>query len=352
MKKRMICMVIAMAFMLSGCGQKAAIHAEDYIELGQYKGLEVSRMNTVATEEEINQQISIFMDSYTEAVPVTDRTDVRVGDTANIDYVGKIDGVAFAGGTADGYDLTIGSGRFIPGFEEGLVGVKVGETVDLNLKFPDDYSNNSDIAGKDAVFTVTVNSISMTPELTDELINTMSNGQYTSVADFKQYIRDYIEGTNKIYADSDMYTSLLNMASENAKIKQPIPESYIQEKKDDMIQSTQSRADSYNMELNEYVEKYMGLDEATFKEKVEEASGKLAKEGLVVQAIANKEGLSVSDEDFDSQIEEYVKMYGYKDRKDLEEHMSVDTIKEAMLTEKVEQLLADEAVITIQNERK
>ena len=146
--------------------------ALDYVELGEYKGLTVEVSPTTVTDEEVIKQIranagSDILEEVTEGT-------VEEGDTANIDYEGKLDGEAFDGGTAKDTDLEIGSGTFIPGFEDGLIGVKIGDTVDLPLTFPENYTE--ELAGKDVVFTVTVNSVKRMPELTDDLVNQITDG--------------------------------------------------------------------------------------------------------------------------------------------------------------------------------
>jgi trigger factor len=144
---------------------------DDYIKLGQYKGVEVDKVEVASvTDSDITNKINSDLASKNTTEEVTDRTDVRKGDIVNIDYEGLKDGVAFDNGTATGADLTIGSGQFIPGFEDQLVGAKVGDKLDVNVTFPADYPNAPDLAGQPVVFKVTINSIkkSVTPELNDE----------------------------------------------------------------------------------------------------------------------------------------------------------------------------------------
>ena len=160
---------LAMAGVLAACGSKkdesglkylSDFKAEDYVKLGEYKGVEISVAEPEVTQEALEGAISVMLseDSKVEPVEVTGRS-VKAGDSVNIDYEGKLDGVAFEGGTAQGADLIIGSGRFIGGFEAGMIGMEIGETRDLDLSFPDPYTPNPDLAGKPVVFTVKVNSI-------------------------------------------------------------------------------------------------------------------------------------------------------------------------------------------------
>ena len=166
MKKKIMSLaaVVLTAGMLSACGKDAAylseIKASDYVTLGEYKGIEVTQPEPEVTDEYVDSYIEYLRSQRAVAVEVTDRTTVQEGDTVNIDYTGYRDGVAFEGGTAQGDSLTIGSGRFIDGFEEGLIGTSVGETVTLELTFPDNYTN-AELAGAAVTFDVTVNSISV-----------------------------------------------------------------------------------------------------------------------------------------------------------------------------------------------
>ena len=213
MKKKTLGLLAAIlsVCMLAGCGAKdtgdgtgAATDAgtestalkdmdvDKYVTLGEYKGLAVSVDTVEVDEDEWDTLVNnVYYGNITaENGGIMDRA-VETGDTVNIDYEGTKDGVAFDGGTAQGYDLTIGSGTFIPGFEDGLVGVKIGDTVDLPLTFPENYTE--ELAGKDVVFTVTVNSVKRMPELTDDLVNQITDGEYTDVASNKESVRKDLE---------------------------------------------------------------------------------------------------------------------------------------------------------------
>ena len=163
MKKRMgllVCLLFTAAF-LGGCGGKYTtleeLNTDKYVTLGEYKGLEISVPVMEVTDDYIDNYIGFILSSQSQWEVVSEDRPAKMGDMVNIDYVGKIDGEAFAGGTDQGYDLQLGSGAFIPGFEEGLVGAVKGETRDVTLTFPDPYLNNPDMSGAEAVFTVTIN---------------------------------------------------------------------------------------------------------------------------------------------------------------------------------------------------
>ena len=190
--------------------------ALDYVELGEYKGLTVEVSPTTVTDEEVLKQIranagSDILEEVTEGT-------VEEGDTANIDYEGKLDGEAFDGGTAKDTDLEIGSGTFIPGFEDGLIGVKIGDTVDLPLTFPENYTE--ELAGKDVVFTVTVNSVKRMPELTDDLVNQITDGEYTDVDSYKESVRKDLEDAKVASRPSEINNSLLTQIAATSTIKE------------------------------------------------------------------------------------------------------------------------------------
>lgn len=190
---------------------KADMQGTEYkstVKLGQYKGLKVGESNSVASEEEIDKAVQKVLEGNASDQKFEEGT-IEDGDTANIDFEGKIDGVAFEGGTSTSYDLKIGSGTFIDGFESGLIGKSVGETVDLNLKFPDDYKKDpqsgevSELAGKDVVFTVKINYFtrSIVPELTDAFVKEYcASYKSETVAELKAYIEDQIILNKKLTA--------------------------------------------------------------------------------------------------------------------------------------------------------
>ena len=198
----------------------SGITVSDYVTLGEYKGVKVSVDAAVVTDEYLDSYIDYVLQSNMLTTQVTDRP-VQEGDIVNIDYEGKIDGVAFDGGTAQGYDLAIGSGSFIDGFEDGLIGAETGETRDVAVTFPEDY-HGTDVAGKDAVFTVTVNSISVEtlPELTDEFVQGLGVGAET-VEEYRQYAYDLLMEEQQANHDAEAEMAVLETVMNNAKLQDP-----------------------------------------------------------------------------------------------------------------------------------
>ena len=182
-----LCAVLAAA-VVSGCSkQESADKKTIPVELGEYKGVTYTPASTEVTDEDVDAQIQAMLDRYPTMNSV-DRA-AQQGDTVNIDYVGKLDGVAFDGGSATGTDLELGSGMFIDGFEDGLVGASKGDKLNLDLTFPDPYTNNPDLAGKAVVFEVTVNDVkeSIPAELNEEFVTSYTD--YTTVDEFKEGTR-------------------------------------------------------------------------------------------------------------------------------------------------------------------
>ncbi len=346
MKKWMLLLCLPLT-LLMGCGEDS-LKALDYVQLGQYKGLQVERMSDVLTDEELEAQIAQYTSGTAVLERVEDRTEVQEGDVANIDYAGSIDGEYFTGGTAKGYDLTIGSGTFIDGFEEGLIGAHVGDTLNVDVTFPEVYVNNPDLAGKPAVFEVTVNYISKknTPELTDEVISEITQGQFNSLADYKEYLRAQMQSTLSSYADSGMYTELLNQAVANATFNKEIPAEFIEAKRQSMIRTAKSNAEAYGVSYEDYLTRYLQMDEATFFETLDATVEDIAKQSLVVMAIAEAEGINVTDEEFKNRVSQTMAAYGYQSENDLFKIINKQDFMDSMLLEKVKEFLANHAEIT------
>ncbi|MBO6137422.1 MAG: trigger factor [Lachnospiraceae bacterium] len=372
MKKRLAYLVTAALILsLTGCGgaggaastsgnAEAAAQSENVtmdtadlgklVRLGQYKGLEISVNSAKVTQEDIDAQIETALSSEAEQIEVTNRA-VKDGDIVNIDYEGKKDGVAFDGGTAQGYDLAIGSGTFIEGFEEGLIGAKLGETRDLNLTFPENYGAQ-ELAGQDVVFTVKVNSIKeeKLPELTDELAQKI-NPDVKTVDEFKAYIKDSLEKAAIDASRNAAYSQLLNMVDASSEIVSgnDIPAGILNEVIEAEKSSFESMMQAYGMDIKTYLSS-QGLTEEQYNEQIKVYSESVARQKLLVRALAQAEKIEVSDADLSEQYENYAQEYGYSSAEEfksaVEEQQGVDTFKEAVLTRKVEEMLFNNATIT------
>ena len=345
MRKKIISVALITSFLFSGCALNAGNNPDKYIQLGQYKNLNVTRVSTDVTEEDIENELNESIDSYLEPVKVLDRDTVEKGDIVNIDYTGRLNGVAFDGGSAKGFDLTIGSGTFIDGFEDGLIGVKTGEEVVLDLTFPDYYPNNEDLAGQLTEFTVKVNSISHKPEVTDDIVKEATAGEYATINDYKVYIKEDLEKSAAQYADSIMYDDLWSMAVDNATVTKDFPEDMLKEKVDKMRQNAQSYAAAYGVDFDTYLSGMMGVTREEFDAQIEDYAVTAAKESMVLLAIAKAEGLEVTSDELNKAIDEYVELYQYDSAEDFKNSVDLKDFEEYILLSKVQEFLADNAVI-------
>ncbi len=301
------------------------IHVADYVTLGEYKGMEVS------VADYVEEYIEFDLQNNPSSTYITDRP-VENGDIVNIDYEGKIDGVAFAGGTDQGSDLGIGSGAFIPGFEDGLIGAMSGETVDVEVTFPDDYPG-TDVAGKDAVFTVTVNSIRVESpaELTDEFVKGLDIDCET-VEEYRKYVYDTV-------VQSSASGLMLRKVIENSKVEE-VPEAMVNRYYDRIVGNMQYYAMIYGYDL----ETFMSMN-GTSDEKCRESAHQAGEEMLVMKAIADAEGLNVTQEELEAGIAEDAQEAGYEDAEAYKEAIDLKGYQEFMMSEKVLNFLLENGVV-------
>ena len=324
----------------SATGAALVFNTADYIEkLADYKGLEYNKMDTGVTDNEIEEKVKAFLKNYPEKI--TDR-EIKKGDTVNIDYVGKKDGVAFDGGTANGFDLAIGSGSFIEGFEEGLIGKKPGETVDLNLTFPKDY-HSEELKGAKVVFTVKINYIvGETPtELTDELVK--ANTEFKTAAEYKADIKAKLETRKKDEAKQSAVRELLEKVVTASAIKS-VPKEAEDRYYTQIMDYWTNVATQYGSELKDFVQNQFKLSEKDFETEVRTQAVAAAKQLLVVRAIAEAENLNISDKEYQAGLNSYYENSGAKGNMELsafEENFGKGRISDLILTDKVGNFLIE-----------
>lgn len=345
MKKR-ICVaaaVFASSLFLTACGSKEYlkdIKAEKYVTLGVYTGIEATVNKPEVPEGAVDSYIyDNYLAPKAERAPVTDRA-VQEGDVANIDFVGYHDGTAFDGGAGTGFDLTIGSGQFIEGFEAGLVGAEIGETRSLNLTFPDPYTN-PDLAGEDVVFEVTVNSISESkaPELTDELVKQLGEEGYnTGGAQTAQELNDYVynlyEQSAQSTYDNEIETAMASAIMANSTFQDP-PEEMVARFVTSIENNMSVRASSIGMSLAQYMQLYQGLDEAGYRALFDEEGMRMAKQYIMYQAIADKEGLVPTEEEVSGEVSALMTIYGYASEEELKKSVDMESLREDLMRKKV-----------------
>ncbi len=352
--KRFLATVMAAvltASVLAGCGSSSAdeknlsnIDVEKYVlSVGEYKGLELTGDQPEITEEYLQSYVDYMLENSKEPVAVTGRP-VQVGDVVNIDYEGKKDGVAFEGGTAQGYDLEIGSGSFIDGFEDGLIGCSVGDTVDLNLTFPEQYPSE-ELAGQAVVFTVTVNSISelVTPELTDEFVQTLG---VENVEQFYQEVRLSLEeGANDTY-QKELKTQVTEKLMEICDFSDEVPEGLFTYYKEQIYANFESQAASMGLSLTDFLSLYYGMTQEQFEADIETGAANSARQAMAFVVIAEKEGLMVTDEELNTSIEENYAYFGYESADDFKKNDNPEDYRDYLLTTKVLDFLLENAVVT------
>ena len=269
--------------------------AEDSVTLGEYKGVAYTPASVEITDEQVDNEVQKLADSNLVEV---DRPAAE-GDTVNIDYVGKKDGVAFDGGTASGYDLKLGSNTFIDGFEDGLIGAVKGQKLDLDLTFPEGYPSE-DLAGQAVVFEVTVNAVKTPSELNDDLV--MANTDYKTLEEYREATRNDLEKQAADNAEYQKQSSVFQTIMNNSQVV--ASEESIQAAYDEAMTYYETMATNSGMELETLVG-YYGMDLDTFKAQVRTQAEENAKQQLVINAIADKEGIKVTDEELESMAEEY-----------------------------------------------
>ena len=284
--------------------------ALDYVTLGDYKNLTVTVEKGEVTDEMVEEETEKMIDQLNLLETFTEGK-VQDCDIANIDYEGKKDGVAFDGGTAAGHDLTIGSGAFIDGFEEGLIGVEVGSTVDLELTFPEEY-HSADLAGQTVIFTVTVNSVKRMPEVTDELINTATNGEYKDREALKAYARTSLEDAMQLSYENEIIAAALAQVCETSAV-----EEYPEELKAYAVADTKNSyvemAAMYGVEFSEFLTLYFGVTEEEFDVQINSAVEDSLLKELCIKGIAESEGMEVTNEEYEEGCTYYAEQYGYAD---------------------------------------
>ena len=330
-----------------GTGKDLKFNVEVYVrpdvELGQYKGLEVEAVQQHLTDEMVDAEIERDREKASRTIDVDDRP-VQKGDTVKLDYAGTIDGVAFDGGTAQDQTLEIGSNRFIPGFEDQMIGMQIGEEKDLNVKFPEEY-HSAEVAGKDAVFHVKVNGIQTVekPELDDDFAADISD--FDTFAEYKadvvKRLTERIERSNENAAKN----ALVEKAVENAKVD--IPQAMIDSQGDYMIREMEMQIMYQGMRLDDYL-KYMGMTREALKAQNEPEAIRRVKNELVIDAIRKAEGIEPTEEDIEKQTAEQAKMYG-QDPEDFKKGLTDEQkeyLKEDAAIARVLDLLMADAKIT------
>lgn len=267
-------------------------------ELGQYKGLSFKKGSTRVMAKEIQEVIDRELNSRARLVEKTEGEVVN-GDTVVLDYSGSVDGVKFEGGTAENQRLEIGSGTFIPGFEDQLVGMKIGESKDINVTFPKDYA--PELAGKDAVFAITIHEIHSKelPELDDEFVKDIDD-ELNTVAEWKAKIKADIAAKKAANADAKLENDIIDTIVKNTEIE--VPECMVEEELDYRIQELEQSMAQYGLKLTDYLQ-YAGTTVEKIKEEKRDEAVKNIKSRLVIEAIIKAENIEVTPEELNAEFD-------------------------------------------------
>lgn len=322
---------------------KATVEVKPEVELGEYIGLEVEKPEINVTEEDINNELETLRFRHAQLINVEEGP-AQLKDTTSIDFEGFVDGVAFPGGAGTDYSLELGSGSFIPGFEDQLVGSMVGETKDVNVTFPENY-HAADLAGKEAVFKVTVKAIRRqeVADLDDEFAKDVS--EFETLEELKEDILNRLKQAATQQADMALKDTLVDKVVEKAKMV--VPEVMIQQKTDNMLQNFSQRLSMQGLNLENYL-KYSNTDIETVKADYRPAAEKSVKIDLVLDAVAKKENLSLTDEDIDTKVAEMAAQYNSEPavfRQWVENGGNMEAFTKGILFDKTVDFLLEKAVI-------
>ena len=323
-----------------GVAFHATVTVKPEVTLGDYKGIKLDKVEYNVTVDDVQAEIDRARKQAGRRVEVTDRA-VENGDIVNLDYSGSADGVKFDGGTAQGQELVIGSGSFIPGFEDGMVGMNVGETKDITVKFPENY-HAENLAGKDAVFTVTVNKIEKEelPELNDEFAKEVS--KFDTLDEYRADVEKRLTEENTRRADAENENKLVEAIVDNASVE--IPSCMIEHQLDHIVEEMRYRL-SYmyrGMKLEDYL-KYTGGTIEELREARKADAERDVKTRLTLEAIVKAENLDVTDAEVEAEIVRMAQAQG-KSADELKKHVDArqtEYIRNDILSKKLLTLLKD-----------
>lgn len=309
------------------------------VTLGQYKGLEAEKPAVEVTEELINEEIDSVRRRNSRKVSVEDRA-AQMGDTANIDFDGYLNGERFDGGKAEGYDLELGSNSFVPGFEEQIVGMQIGEERDLDITFPENYVE--DLAGKAVVFKVKLNSLTYSelPELDDEFVKDVS--EFDTLDEYKADVAAKIEKRLNDQADSQFRSEILRQACENMTVE--IPAVMIEDKIEEIIRNYAANfgMNDRNVELAQ-LKAMMGLDDETINSSIRPGAESQVKSDLLVEAVVKAEDIQISAEEYDEYLKKVADSIGIGTEEVLS-YFGEEYIKAEYAKEKAGSIIFDSAV--------
>ncbi len=304
----------------------AKVAVKPDVELGKYKGVEVDKLEIEVTDEEVNAEINKEREKNSRMVNVEDRP-VQKDDTVNLDYLGSVDGVPFDGGAAEGYDLVIGSGQFIPGFEDQLIGAEAGADVDVNVTFPEEY-HSEELAGKAALFKCHINSIKTKelPEADDEFVKDVTD--FETLAEYKEDLKKKLTEEKEKQAKAAREDAAIEAVIADSKME--IPDAMVDTQKRQMAEDFAQRLRMQGLSIEQYFQ-FTGLTADKLLEQMTPQALKRIQSRLVLEAVAKAENIEVSDEDIENEYKKMAEQY----------QMEVDKIKELIGENEKKQIAMD-----------
>ena len=309
------------------------------VKLGEYKGLEYDKVSTRVTAAEVKTELEKIQKQYTEQV-TKEEGDVEKGDIAEIDFEGFLDGEAFEGGKGENYPLEIGSGSFIPGFEDQIIGMKTGEEKDINVTFPKEYGSEN-LAGKDAVFKVKVNAVkqNVLPELNDDLAKDLDEEGIETLKDLENKIKSNLKEAKEENAKATAEDELLKKVVENMEVELPVE--MVESEKDWMFANFKQRMSAQGLPFESYVQ-FSGKTEAELREEIGASAEERIKSRLALKEIARQEKIEVTEEDLDKEYEQMALQYRI-DKEDIKKYVDPEELKEDVSLQKALAFVFDNA---------
>lgn len=318
----------------------AIVQTKPDVELGKYKGIEVEKKIYEVTDHNVEHELEHMSERNARMITVTDRAS-KIGDTTVIDFIGSVDGVEFQGGKAENHELVLGSNTFIPGFEEQIVGMKTEEVKEVKVKFPEDYFSK-ELAGKDAIFKVTVHEIKEKelPKIDDEFAKDVS--EFDTLKDLKADIKSKQETQNADRSKNELEEVAVKKVCEDSKVD--IPSGMVETEIDNMAQDMDRRLSYQGINLEQYL-KMLNKTMFDFRKESKENAEFSVKMRLVLETIFNDAKLKIEDKEISDKVAELVKAYGKKEEEITENEVLMDHIKNNLKTEKAISYIIDNAKI-------
>ncbi len=318
----------------------AVVQTKPEVTLGKYKGIELKKVEYNVSDEDVNHELEHIAEHNARLVSVEDRA-VENGDITIIDFEGFIDGKAFEGGKAENHELEIGSGKFIPGFEEQIIGMKIDEDRDIKVTFPKDYPAK-ELEGKEAIFKIKLHEIKKKelPEINDEFAKDAS--EFDTLDEWKKSIREKLEKANTSKAKFETEDNAIEEVCKDSKVD--IPSGMIETQIDNMEQDISSRLSYQGMKLDQYLQ-MIGKTKQEFRDEYKEEAEKQVKRNLVLEAIMKDAEIEATKEEVETKIKEMADIYGKKEEEIKENAQLIKYVEETIKTEKTIQYIVDNAKI-------